>query len=172
MRTSVTAFATIITLAWGRVSQHLRQLLVHTLRNKDKVKHRDCRPFPIVKQFSMDESFFKLCIRGAIPAPKARKGHFCGCLLQCSLNRLHIVHRHVYTRVRAIARTYVRLHARTRTRSIANSTRKRTQTQINARKRIAAIDAWAISACKRDCVLRVGSKTFRMYYILRGVTMM
>ena len=29
---------------------------------------------------------------------------------------------------------------------------------------IAAIDAWVISACKRDCVLRVGSKTFRMYY--------
>ena len=58
-----------------------------------------------------------------------------------------------------------------RTHSIANSTRKRTQMQThanaNARKRtqtIAAIDAWAISACKRDCVLRVGSKTLRMYY--------
>ena len=59
--------------------------------------------------------------------------------------------------VSAITRTYVRLHARTRTHSITNSTRKRTQT-------IAAIDAWAISACKRDCVLRVGSKTFKMYY--------
>ena len=35
--------------------------------------------------------------------------------------------------VSAIARTYVRLHARTRTHSIANSTRKRTL--INARKR-------------------------------------
>ena len=49
----------------------------------------------------------------------------------------------------------------------------RTQSQTvlaNARKckrmqTIAAIDAWAISACKRDCVLRVGSKTFRMDYI-------
>ena len=59
------------------------------------------------------------------------------------------------------------VHARTRTHSIASSTRKRTQTQTHASKRtqtIAAIDVWAISACKRDCVLRVGSKTFRMYY--------
>ena len=55
--------------------------------------------------------------------------------------------------------------ARMRTHSIANSTRKRTQTHANKRtQRIAAIDAWAISACKRDCILRVGSKTFRMYY--------
>ena len=69
--------------------------------------------------------------------------------------------------VSVIARTYVRLHARTCTHSIANSTRKRTQTQTHANKctqTIAAIDAWAVSACKRDCVLRVGSKTFRMYY--------
>ena len=36
--------------------------------------------------------------------------------------------------------------------------------QINARKRIIAFNAWAISACKCDCVLRVRSKTFRMYY--------
>ena len=36
-----------------------------------------------------------------------------------------------------------------------DSTRKRTQTQINARKLTIAIDAWAISACKCDCVLRV-----------------
>ena len=72
--------------------------------------------------------------------------------------------------VRAIARTYVRLHARTHTHSIANSTRKRTQAHANKRTQtIAAIDAWAISACKRDCILRVGSKTFRMYYIyIRG----
>ena len=69
-------------------------------------------------------------------------------------------------------RTCARTHARTRTRSIANSTRKRTQTharkrtrtQINARKLIVAIDAWAICACKRDCILRVRSKIFRMYY--------
>ena len=47
-----------------------------------------------------------------------------------------------------------RIYARTRTRSIANSTRKR----------IAVTDAWATSECKRDCVLRVASKTFRMYY--------
>ena len=45
----------------------------------------------------------------------------------------------------------------TPTHSIANA-RKRMQT-------IAAIDVWAISACKRDCVLHVGSKTFRMYYM-------
>ena len=51
-----------------------------------------------------------------------------------------------------------------RTQSIANSTRKRMQTQINAHKLIIVIDAWAISACKRDCVLCVRSKTFRMYY--------
>ena len=49
-------------------------------------------------------------------------------------------------------RTYTRAHARTRTRSIANSTRKRTRMQINARKRIVAFDAWAISACKRICL--------------------
>ena len=59
--------------------------------------------------------------------------------------------------------TYVRAYARTRTWSIVNSTRKRTQmhahkrTQINARKLIVAFDTWAISA----------SKTFRMYYSWR-----
>ena len=68
---------------------------------------------------------------------------------ECSLNGLHIVH--VYTHVR----------------SIANSTRKCMQMQINARKCIAAIDAWVISACKRDYVLRIRSKTFRMYYMWR-----
>ena len=50
--------------------------------------------------------------------------------------------------------TYVRAYVRTR--SIANSTRKRTQT--HARKLIVAFDAWAISACKRVCVLHVRSK--------------
>ena len=57
---------------------------------------------------------------------------------------------------------YARAHARTCTRSIANSTCNRTQmqkqtqtqTHANANKRIVAFDAWAISACKRDCVLR------------------
>ena len=37
----------------------------------------------------------------------------------------------------------------------------------NARKLTAAIDAWAISACKRDCILSVRSKTFRMYYNIK-----
>ena len=47
------------------------------------------------------------------------------------------------------------------------------QTQTHANKRtqmIAAIDAWPISACKRDCVLRIGSKTFRMYYSSTGAS--
>ena len=65
-------------------------------------------------------------------------------------------------------RTRVRTHARARGRSrtvLANEhKRKRTRTQINSRKFIVAFDAWAISACKRDCVLRVRSKTFRMYF--------
>ena len=43
------------------------------------------------------------------------------------------------------------MHARTRAQSIMNSTRKRTRTQINARKLIFAMDVWSISACKRDC---------------------
>ena len=65
---------------------------------------------------------------------------------------------------------YVCMHAHTRTRSIANSTRKRPQThtrkqmQINARKLLIALDVWVISACKYVCILRVRSKTFRMYY--------
>ena len=42
------------------------------------------------------------------------------------------------------------------------------QTQINARNLTTAIDAWAISACKRDCILRIRSKTFRMYYTYMG----
>ena len=59
---------------------------------------------------------------------------------------------HVYTHVRA-TRTHVVDHE------------QYSQTQITARKLIAAIDASAISACKRDCDLRVRSKTFRKYYI-------
>ena len=62
--------------------------------------------------------------------------------------------------------------ASTRSQTVLANARKYMQmqthaTQTHANKRtqtIAAIDAWAISACKRDCVLRVGSKTFRMYY--------
>ena len=41
--------------------------------------------------------------------------------------------------------------------------------QINARKLTAAIDAWAISACKRNRVLRIRSKTFRMYCRYNGM---
>ena len=76
------------------------------------------------------------------------------------LNGLHM---HVYkcdrTHVRAIARTYVRLHTRTRTHSIANSTRKRTQTQINACKRLLRLTrgrflrANAIGFCALDLKL-------------------
>ena len=62
-------------------------------------------------------------------------------------------------------RTYACTHVHTRTWSIANSTRKQTQIQINARKLTVAMNAWAISACKRDCDLCVRSKTFRIYYI-------
>ena len=61
--------------------------------------------------------------------------------------------------------THVR--ARTRSQTVLANTRKRTQMQTHTNKRtqtIAAISAWPISACKRDCVLRIGSKTFRMYY--------
>ena len=43
--------------------------------------------------------------------------------------------------------------------SIANSTRKRTRTQINAHKLIVVMDAWVISASKCDCDLKL-----RMYY--------
>ena len=71
---------------------------------------------------------------------------------------------HNRTHVHAIARMYAYAIARTRTCSIANSTRKRTQMHRNARKLTAVIDAWVISACKCDCVLRVRYKTFRMYY--------
>ena len=41
------------------------------------------------------------------------------------------------------------------------------RTQINACKLIVAFNAWAISACKRVCVLCVRSKTFKMYYTCR-----
>ena len=51
-------------------------------------------------------------------------------------------------------------HVRARSRTVLANARKCMQTHLNARK----IDAWAISACKRDCILRVRSKTFRMYY--------
>ena len=70
-------------------------------------------------------------------------------------------------------RIYVRTHVRplSRSRTVLANARKRTRTQINARKLIVAIDAWAISACKRDCDLRVRSKTFRMYYIYMYIYM-
>ena len=66
---------------------------------------------------------------------------------------------------------YVRMHvrARGRSRTVLANERKRTRTQINARKRIVAFDAWAISAFKRDCVLRVRSKTFKMYYNVQSL---
>ena len=65
------------------------------------------------------------------------------------------------------SRTYTRTHARANacTRSITNVCKhKRMQMEINARKLIVAIDAWAISGCKRNCVLCFRSKTFRIYY--------
>ena len=63
------------------------------------------------------------------------------------------------------ARTYVRARGRSRTILANERKRKHTRTQINARKLIVAMDVWVISACKRDCDLRVRSKTFRMYYM-------
>ena len=94
----------------------------------------------------------------AIPVPKARKGHLrLPITSECSLNGLHIAR--VYTHVHAIARTYA--HA------LDREQYSQTQMYANANKCITAIDTWEISACKRnckrDCVLRVGSKTFRMY---------
>ena len=59
--------------------------------------------------------------------------------------------------------TYERACARTNAHAVDRE--QYSQTQINARKFTIAIDAWAFSACKRDCVLRVRSKTFRMYYM-------
>ena len=62
------------------------------------------------------------------------------------------------------------IYPRTRDRTHVGA-HPRSQTVLaNARKCITAIDAWAISACKRDCVLCVGSKTFRMYYIYTNNT--
>ena len=51
--------------------------------------------------------------------------------------------------------TYARSHALDR--------EQYSQTQINAHKLTTAIDAWAISACKRDYISRVRSKTFRAW---------
>ena len=61
--------------------------------------------------------------------------------------------------------TYIHTYAVDREQYSQTHARKRTRTQINARKLIVAIDAWAISVCKCDCALRFRSKTFRMYYI-------
>ena len=66
--------------------------------------------------------------------------------------------------VHTSVRTYVHVRGRSRTVLANERERKRTRTQINARKLIIAFDAWAISACKCDCILRIRSKTFRMYY--------
>ena len=68
-----------------------------------------------------------------------------------------------YVRMRVCM--HVRTHGRSRTVLANKRKHKRTPTQINARKLIVAMEAWAISACKRDCDLRVRYKTFRMYYI-------
>ena len=76
-----------------------------------------------------------------------------------SLNGVHIAHK--YTCIR----THVRARGRSRT-VLANTRKcKCTRTQINARKLVVAMDTWVISAGKRDCDLRVRSKTLRMYYI-------
>ena len=68
---------------------------------------------------------------------------------------------YIYIYVRTRVRTHV--HARGQSQTVLANECKRTRKQINARKRVVAFDAWAISACKHDCVLRVRSKTFRMY---------
>ena len=69
----------------------------------------------------------------------------------------------------AMPKPYLYTYAVDREQYLQTHARKRTQTQINARKLIVAIDAWAISACKRDCILRVRSKTFRMYYMCKSI---
>ena len=69
-----------------------------------------------------------------------------------------------YTYVRKRVCTHVCARGRSRTVLANERKRKCTRMQINARKLIVTFDAWAISACKRVCVLCVRSKTFRMYY--------
>ena len=72
---------------------------------------------------------------------------------------------HARTYIRTRVCMHVRTHGQSRTVFANKHKRKRTRMQINARKLIVAMDAWVISACKRDCNLRVRSKTFRMYYM-------
>ena len=52
--------------------------------------------------------------------------------------------------------TYVSACARTLAHAVDRE--QYSQTNANANKRTVAFDAWAISACKRICVLRVRSK--------------
>ena len=61
--------------------------------------------------------------------------------------------RYLYTYVHAVDREQY-MYSQTN----ANA-RKRTRVQINARKLIVAIDAWAISACKRGCILQLSGCT-------------
>ena len=60
------------------------------------------------------------------------------------------------------------MHVHVRTCTYAHAVDREQYSQMNAnanaRKLIVAMDAWVISACKRDCDLHVRSKTFRMYY--------
>ena len=61
--------------------------------------------------------------------------------------------------------TYVLTYARTYTHTVDREQYSQT-THANEHKLIVAFDVWAISACKRVCVLHVRAKTFRMYYTL------
>ena len=75
--------------------------------------------------------------------------------------------------VSAIARTYAHVLDRKQYSQTQTHANKRTQT-------ITAIDAWAISACKRDCVLRVGSEyteemistfyVYKFFFFFHGVS--
>ena len=58
--------------------------------------------------------------------------------------------------------THVRARGRSRTVLANERKRKHTRTQINARKLIVAFHAWAISACKRDCILKLSGCTIHL----------
>ena len=88
----------------------------------------------------------------AIGQEPARRGGTAGSRTSPGPNCVYI-----YTYVSACARMYA--HA------VDREQYSQTNANANARKLIVAFDTWAISACKRVCILRVRSKTFRMYYI-------
>ena len=93
----------------------------------------------------------------AIGLEPARRGGTTGSGTSLGPNCIYI-YIYIYTYVSACARMLA--HA------VDREQYSQTNAHANANKRTVAFDAWAISACKRVCVLRVRSKTFRMYYSL------